>query len=123
MNVVLRLAFWGGLSVIGSFDAAAQQFLAMGAGTKSCAIFARTYKDKPKSAEMIYFSWAQGYMSGLNRTAGADNKDSRPANLNVLSVAAQQKFIREFCDRNPLKDCREAVDALLASIRSTKPGQ
>ena len=103
--------------------AAAEQYQIMGAGTRSCAVFARTYKDKPKTADMIYFSWAQGYMSGVIRAARADNKASRPANLNAMSIAAQQKFIREFCDRNPLKDYRAAVDALLANIQSTKSGQ
>jgi hypothetical protein len=123
MNPVLRLTLYGGLSVLSSTNATAQQYVSMGAGTKSCAVFARTYKEKPKSADTIYFSWAQGYMSGVNRTAGADSKDFRPANLNAMSVAAQQRFIREFCDRNPLKDYREAVDALLANIRNTKSGQ
>jgi hypothetical protein len=123
MDVILRLALWGALSVLISSNATAQQYLRMGAGTKSCAVFARAYKEKPKSADMIYFSWAQGYMSGVNQAAKGDSKDSRPANLNAMSIAAQQRFIRDFCDRNPLKDYREAVDALLTNIRSTKSGQ
>ena len=71
---------------------------------------------------MIYFSWAQGYMSGVNLAAGINNKDYLPANLSAMTIAAQQRFIRDFCDRNPLKDFREAVDTLLGNIRSTKPG-
>ena len=115
-------AFCLGLVVLTSLSMAAEQFQSMGAGTKSCAVFARTYKDKPKTADMIYFSWAQGYMSGVNLAAGINNKDYRPANLNAMTVAAQQRFIRDFCDRNPLKDFREAVDTLLGNIRSTKSG-
>jgi hypothetical protein len=122
MKAVARVALCLGLMPLSSPVTAAEQYQSMGAGTRSCAVFARTYKEKPKSADMIYFSWAQGYMSGVNRTAGANNKDFRPANLNAKSVGAQRKFIREFCDRNPLKDYREAVDALLADIRS-KSGQ
>jgi hypothetical protein len=122
MKAVARVVLCLGFMALSSPVTAAEQYQSMGAGTRSCAVFALTYKDKPKSADMIYFSWAQGYMSGVNRTAGANNKDLRPANLNAKSVGAQQKFIREFCDRNPLKDYREAVDALLADIRS-KSGQ
>src|SRR5262249_42461238 len=111
-----------GLVVLTSLAIAAEQYQSMGAGTRSCAVFARTYKDKPKTAGMIYFSWAQGYMSGVNLAAGINNKDYRPANLNAMTVAAQQRYIRDFCDRNPLKDFREAVDTLLGNIRSTKSG-
>ena len=111
------------LVVLTSWAMAAEQYQSMGAGTKSCAVFGRTYKDKPKTANMIYFSWAQGYMSGVNIAAGINNKDYRPANLNAMTIAAQQRFIRDFCDRNPLKDFREAVDTLLSNIRSTKSGQ
>src|SRR6476660_6908690 len=122
MKAVARAALCLGFLALSSPLTAAEQYRSMGAGTRSCAVFSRTYKDKPKTADMIYFSWAQGYMSGVNLAAGINNKDYRPANLNVITVAAQQRFIRDFCDRNPLKDFREAVDTLLGNIRSTKPG-
>ena len=122
MKAVARVALCLGFMALSSPVTAAEQYQSMGAGTKSCAVFARTYKDKPKTADMIYFSWAQGYMSGVNLAAGINNKDYRPANLNAMTVAAQQRFIRDFCDRNPLKDFREAVDTLLGNIRSTKSG-
>ena len=117
---VVRVALCSALVLVASSGAKAQQYNRMGAGTKSCAVFARTYKDKPKTAEMIYFSWAQGYMSGINAAAGTNNKDVRPANLNAMPVTAQQRYIRDFCARNPLKDYRDAVDALLAEIRGMK---
>ena len=122
MKAVARVALCLGFMALSSPVTVAEQYQSMGAGTKSCAVFARTYKDKPKTADMIYFSWAQGYMSGVNLAAGINNKDYRPANLNAMAVAVQQRFIRDFCDRNPLKDFREAVDTLLGNIRSTKPG-
>ena len=123
MKAVARVVLCLGFMALSSPVTAAEQYQSMGAGTRSCAVFARTYKDKPKSADMIYFSWAQGYMSGVNIAAGINNKDYRPANLNAMTVATQQRFIRDFCDRNPLKDFREAVDTLLSNIRSTKSGQ
>ena len=122
MKAVARVALCLGFMALSSPVTVAEQYQSMGAGTKSCAVFARTYKDKPKTADMTYFSWAQGYMSGVNLAAGINNKDYRPANLNAMTVAAQQRFIRDFCDRNPLKDFREAVDTLLGNIRSTKSG-
>ena len=123
MKQMSAFAVCVGLAALSSSLPAAQEYRSMGAGTKSCAVFARTYKDKPKTAEMIYFSWAQGYMSGTNRAAGQNSKDIHPTNLNAKSVATQQKFIREFCDRNPLKDYRDAVDALLAELSGLKSGQ
>jgi hypothetical protein len=120
MKKFARVALCSGLIVVGFSGAKAQQYQSMGAGTKSCAVFVRTYKDKPKTAEMIYFSWAQGYMSGVNVAAGIKNRDVRSANLNAIPVTAQQRYIRDFCARNPLKDYRDAVDALLGEIRSMK---
>src|SRR4026208_1573045 len=120
MKAVERVAFCLGFMALSSPVTAAEQYQSMGAGTKSCAVFARTYKDKPKTAEMIYFSWAQGYMSGVNVAAGINNRDVRSANLNAMPVTAQQRYIRDFCARNPLKDYRDAVDALLGEIRSMK---
>ena len=122
MKAVARVALCLGFLALSSPVTAAEQYQSMGAGTRSCAVFARTYKDKPNTADMIYFSWAQGYMSGVNLAAGINNKDYRPANLNAMTVAAQQRFIRDFCERNPLKDFREAVDTLLGNIRSSKSG-
>jgi hypothetical protein len=41
-----------------------------GAGARSCADFAQAYKNNPGLTEEIFYSWAFGFMSGLNATTG-----------------------------------------------------
>jgi len=48
-----------------------------GVGTQSCAEFAKAYKGDPKYAELVYLSWAQGLMSGLNIQLSFENKPKR----------------------------------------------
>jgi hypothetical protein len=91
----------------------------MGVGTQSCAVFANSYKSDPSMWELIYFSWAQGYMSRINTTAALhniDNKNFRAANLNAMSINSQQSFLRSYCDRNPLRSYSEAATELLITI-------
>jgi hypothetical protein len=40
-----------------------------GVGVTSCAEFARLYQGSPEYTELMFFSWGQGYMSGLNISA------------------------------------------------------
>jgi hypothetical protein len=42
--------------------------------------------------------------------------------LNAMPAAAQLRFIRDFCEHNPLKRYSAAVEALLAKIRNSRPG-
>src|SRR5689334_9555114 len=41
------------------------RFLA-GAGAVPCSEFANYYRNDPKMADAMFFSWAQGYISGIN---------------------------------------------------------
>ena len=40
-----------------------------GVGVTSCAEFARLYQGSPEYTELVFLSWGQGYMSGLNISA------------------------------------------------------
>jgi len=40
-----------------------------GAGSQSCAQFAKAYSANPTFAENAYFTWAQGFMTGFNLAA------------------------------------------------------
>jgi hypothetical protein len=48
---------------------AAGQMNGYGDGMDSCAVFAQEYAANPDAAENVYFTWAQGFMSGLNLEA------------------------------------------------------
>jgi hypothetical protein len=44
------------------------------------------------------------------------------ADLNAMPAAAQMRFIRDFCEHDPLERYSGAVDALLTRIRNSKSG-
>lgn len=98
------------------------QAITTGAGTQTCAVFVAHYKGNVPFLENFYFSWAQGYMSGLNVATGNETGNYKPADLNAIVPATQLRFIRDFCSRNPLKRYSTAVEALLAEIRAGKSG-
>jgi hypothetical protein len=94
--------------------------ITIGAGMQTCAVFKAHYKGSVPSLENFYFSWAQGYMSGLNAAASRAVGNSTAADLNAMPATIQLRFIRDFCDRNPLKRYSAAVEALLTKIRNSK---
>ena len=58
----------------------------------------------------VFFSWAQGMMSGLN--IGKINFGEQSVNVNSNTTEAQMAFIINYCERYPLKRYVEAVMAL-----------
>jgi hypothetical protein len=77
-----------------------------GVGSASCAEFARMYQGDPDNAELIFFSWAQGFMSGLNMAAMASQKPTRE----LAGVTVDQKrALRAYCANNPLKNYMDGV--------------
>ena len=112
-----------GLTIVSaSAPAKSEQVIIIGAGMQTCAVFVAHYKGNVPSLENFYFSWAQGYMSGLNVAASSGVGNSSPADLNAVPAAAQLRFIRDFCDHNPLKRYSAAVEALFTRIRNSKSG-
>jgi hypothetical protein len=87
------------LVVIVTGEASAQQPEAgmMGAGSSTCADYTQAYRRDPGSANDMYFSWAQGFMSGQN--VAHDNNPMR--NLNALPIKTQLDYLRRFCDQKP----------------------
>jgi hypothetical protein len=79
---------------------------ATGVGTQTCAVFAMHYRDNPKLAELVYGSWAQGFMAGLN-FGGGDQKNMR--NVAADSTEERWSHLRDFCDRRPLAIFMEGV--------------
>jgi hypothetical protein len=66
-------------------------------GSVNCAEFAKMYH--PDNAELVFFSWAQGFMSGLNMAAMASQKQTR----DLAGIAVDQKrALRSYCANNPL---------------------
>lgn len=82
-----------------------------GVGVTSCAEFARLYQVAPENTELVFFSWGQGYMSGLNISAMGQGFMAR----DLAGDQGQQKQeIRRYCANNPLKNYMDAVFDLYA---------
>jgi hypothetical protein len=93
----------------------------MGLGLQSCAQFAKAYKANPEPTEAMYFSWAVGFMSGMNIAAAANNVNLR--NLGAMSFEEKQRFMRRFCDQNPLKSYMSGVIELYKALAVSQPAR
>jgi hypothetical protein len=77
-----------------------------GLGSLSCAEFAKMYRDDPSTTELYFFSWAQGFMSGMNMGALATKNTTR----DLAGITAdQQRALRTYCANNPLKNYMDGV--------------
>src|SRR6516165_8207555 len=81
-------------------------FALIGYGASTCAQFANLFK-LDQGFEDIYFSWAEGYLSGWNDAQLKTTKSFR--DLSSLSTNEQQAFLRSYCDQHPLSGYLEAV--------------
>jgi hypothetical protein len=59
-------------------SASATEYGLMGVGTETCGQYAEVYRMSPEVAENAYFSWAQGFMSGLNMGSLAQGDYQKP---------------------------------------------
>jgi hypothetical protein len=73
---------------------------AAGLGLVSCAVFAKEYGNSPDYAETMWFSWLQGYMSGMNAVLKFNGQARR--NLGGVTPEEKKQFVRRFCNAHPL---------------------
>ena len=111
---MFRLVVLVVLVAIQSSSAASDEAYAMGPGANSCAKFAKDLAIDPMVIEATYFSWAQGYMSGMNSIS--DVIAARTRDLQAKSTVDERGAIRAFCDAHPLKLYMEAVLTLYRSL-------
>ena len=86
----------------------------VGPGAGTCSQYADHVRAQGESARMFYYTWAQGFMSGLNATP---NLLDKPADLLGRSIDAQKAFIDQFCDQYPLGGYPQAVVYLYDAMR------
>ena len=97
-------------AAISSAAFAADEGQGYGLGMHSCAEFADAYKAQPAFTEDLYFTWAQGFMSGLNLASIAGKLQFRV--LNGVSMESQKTQIRSYCEEHPQGQYASAVIAL-----------
>jgi hypothetical protein len=73
---------------------------AMGIGSVTCGKFAADFKKLPDTAENLYFTWAQGFMTGQNIFNVSSGSGAR--NLGATPVEEQEAFLRQYCNDHPL---------------------
>ena len=88
----------------------------VGIGAQTCAEFNKEISSN-QAAELYFFAWAQGFMSGalIRAPAGIDEDlDLTPPSV---PLQAQVHFLRTFCAKNPGQDYMDAVRALYHRLR------
>jgi hypothetical protein len=107
-----RYALAIALTLLPIQSAAAEKAGWSGAGTMSCADVAAALQQHPED-ENLFFSWAQGFMSGLN----TDLLKRGETDLNGLPLDAQKQFIRSYCRDHSRAPYFEAVFKLFDKMR------
>lgn len=100
-------------------SANAEPTAAQGAGSFTCAQFAEDYRGSPDLSEVTFFTWAQGYMSGLNVSLP---KGVPFRNLAGSPTSDEEGFIRNYCDKHPLELYMDAVEHLYWTLPAIPPG-
>ena len=101
--------------------ARAEEIAGTGVGNRTCADFAKNYRNTatPIIIENIFFSWAQGFMAGWN-VALSDVQKELTVDLSALKTDEQKKYLRDFCDKHPLKNYMDGVMGLMSQIKVLK---
>ena len=95
--------------------AAAQRAAGLGVGTYKCGEAAKAVRGDAE-LELMYFSWAQGWMTGWNL---AQLNASLPiVDLNTEDVSEQRAFIKTYCANHPNSLYMDAARQLYESMRT-----
>jgi hypothetical protein len=106
------------VALLGIFTAAhADAINAMVAGSTSCGTFEKKYKANPKFTEEFYFTWADGFLTGLN----AGVSPGRRRDLAAMNILEQMQYVRNYCDAKPLDNYTDAVRKLWLELPLLAP--
>ena len=86
----------------------AGQEVLKGAGVRTCGQFATEYRENPTLTEQLYFTWAQGFMTGLNVSTLLSGK-GQWRDINARTVEDEEAYLRDYCDRHPLEEYEMGV--------------
>jgi len=108
----LALALTLSLLSVSAQSIAAEKAGWSGSGTLACAEVTDAIQQHPED-ENLLFSWAQGFMSGLN----TDLLEHGETDLNGLPLEAQKQFVKSYCKERPRSPYFEAVFKLFDKMR------
>ena len=118
VSVIFAVSVIATTAIAQSRKATDENRLGNGAGFQSCAQFAKNFATSP-SVENVYFSWAQGFMTGWNIALG--KQEAVVVDLSAMTIDVQKKWLRDYCDKYPLKNYLDGVSDLMARMAYLKP--
>jgi len=104
------------LVCLASAAEAEEAFMITGPGVATCGRFGEEYA-KDWEIETFFFSWGQGWMSAANLTLSVTAGRPSTTNLGAMSMTEQMRYVRAYCEENPLKYYEAAVLDLYDSMR------
>ncbi|MCG8354206.1 MAG: hypothetical protein MI920_01420 [Kiloniellales bacterium] len=105
----LALLLWSG-PVLG-------QSAISGPGANSCAVFLQFQEQDAQARQLLFFAWAQGFMSGMNAIAIKIKGEVIDLQPEGYGQERQLTFLRTFCEFHPNRSYAEAVFELLTELR------
>jgi hypothetical protein len=108
------IAICGAVALPPLTPAAAGPAVGEGVGTYACSEFLKASAADP-SREALYFSWAQGWMTGWNLTRLQAKKPGM--DLAGQTIDQQQALLQAYCIAHPTALYMEAVYRLYFSLK------
>lgn len=99
----------------GGAGTSSQTIAIVGTGTASCAQFIEAVSIRPVE-EREYFSWAQGYMSGILLSAPAGVDEGLSLTPAALPIRAQLSFVKAFCEKFRSANYSDSVETLYRAL-------
>lgn len=90
-----------------------EQMFARGVGSTSCAKFTEINKTDPGFVDLVFASWAHGFMSGWNFST---LQQRQYRDLRARSSESLMTGIRTYCDSHPLATFAKAVVEVYSSL-------
>jgi hypothetical protein len=92
-----------------------------GFGSGTCADYANAARLDQTEADLMFFTWAQGYLSGVNMERLLKRQPVLNLSDDHYQNAAQLTFLHAYCNQHPLAPFMTAVLALSQDMWRTVP--
>ena len=104
------------LVCLASAAQAEEAFIITGPGVATCGRFGEEFA-KDREIESFFFSWGQGWMSAANLALSVTAGKPSTTDLRETSMTEQMRYVRAYCEENPLKYYQAAIIDLYDSMR------
>lgn len=97
-----------------------QQATLAGLGSLTCGQYAEWYKENPKMVEVVFFEWAQGFMSAVETVTQSLGKPTMSLLPSGFQANEQEAFMRQWCDAHPLQTFALGVLDLMEQLAAAQ---